>query len=113
MPTSHDRRASALEILQEHYPAQLRIPLRESARWIGIAPTTARNRVTAGTFPIRTVRFGDLQLVDIRDLAGYLDESDQPQLQPPQQPPQHPSADEVPPVKRSRGRPRKVARGAA
>lgn len=66
-------RVSALSILQEQYPQQLRISLADASRWIGIRPGTARNRLCAGTFPVPTVRFGDLRLVDIRDLAEYLD----------------------------------------
>lgn len=68
-------RVSALSILQEQYPQQLRISLSDASRWIGIRPGTARNRLCAGTFPVPTVRFGDLRLVDIRDLAEYLDRS--------------------------------------
>lgn len=98
-------RLSALSILQKHYPQQLWIPLIEAARWIGIKAGTARNRVCAGTFPVPTRRFGDLRLVDIRDLAEYLD----PQVSAPVntftelQP-----TVTLTPAKRSRGRPRKV-----
>lgn len=73
-------RISALSILQEQYPKQLRISLADASRWIGIRPGTARNRLCAGTFPVQTVRFGDLRLVDIRDLAEYLDGSSSGQV---------------------------------
>lgn len=103
--------ASALQILLDHYPSQLRIPLREAARWMGIAGGTARNHASAGTFPIPTFRFGDLRLVDIRDLANYLDVERSPG------PKQSPVATEAAPAptlsstgqeKRGRGRPRKM-----
>lgn len=101
---------SALSILQEHYPQRLRIPLNETAGWIGIAPGTARNHVFAGTFPIPIVRYGDLRLVDIRDLAAYLDRAEVPTKTPQQL--QAPASVEAPePAKRGRGRPRKIVCG--
>ena len=84
MPASHStnfrqlpNRVSALQLLQEAYPNQLRIPLAASAPWVGISEGTARNWVSAGTFPVPTVKLGDLRQVDIRDLAAYLDGSEE------------------------------------
>ena len=83
MPASHStnfrqspNRVSALQLLQEAYPNQLRIPLAVSAPWVGISAGTARNWVSAGTFPVPTMKLGDLRQVDIRDLAAYLDGSE-------------------------------------
>jgi hypothetical protein len=118
MPTHESQiaRASALVILQEHHPQQLKIQLREATRWMGVSSPTARRYILAGTFPIPTVRFGDLHLVDIRDLAAYLDgpalEPESSQLESEQRL-TSPAVTVVPPVKRGRGRPRKIARGAA
>lgn len=108
--------ASALQILLDHYPSQLRIPLREAARWMGIAGGTARNHACAGTFPIPTFRFGDLRLVDIRDLANYLDVERSPGLKQPPAVPEGapaPSPSTAGDVRRGRGRPRKIQQGAA
>ena len=66
-------RVSSLQILQEAYPNQIRIPLVNSASWLGISAGTARNWASAGTFPVPTQKIGDLRQVDIRDLAAYLD----------------------------------------
>lgn len=63
----------ALELLKEHYPSRMLISLADCAQWIGIAAGTARNYLARGDFPIPTRKFGDLRLVDIRDLAAWLD----------------------------------------
>lgn len=68
-------RVPALSILQKQYPQQLRISFADASRWAGIHLGTARNWLCAGTFPIPTHLSGDRRLVDIRDLAEYLDRS--------------------------------------
>jgi len=67
------RRITSLQILQEAYPKQLLISFSEAVSWLGVCIGTARNWVSAGTFPIPTQKLGDLRQVDIRDLADYLD----------------------------------------
>lgn len=69
------RRITSLQILQEAYPKQLLISFSEAVSWLGVCIGTARNWVSAGTFPIPTQKLGDLRQVDIRDLAAYLDGS--------------------------------------
>lgn len=104
-------RVSALSILQEQYPQQLRISLADASRWIGIRPGTARNRLCAGTFPVPTVRFGDLRLVDIRDLAEYLDHSSSGQASVSNASALAPTPEPaVPAPRRQRGRPRNAER---
>lgn len=113
MPASHStnfrqspNRVSALQLLQEAYPNQLRIPLVASAPWVGISAGTARNWVSAGTFPVPTMKLGDLRQVDIRDLAAYLDGSAEDAGQVSARPATDP--DPTPALRRP-GRPRKYA----
>ena len=40
---------------------------------IGLATQTIRNKLTAGTFPIKTKRIGGKLLWDIKDVDKYLD----------------------------------------
>lgn len=99
-------RVPALSILLEQYPQQLRISLAATSRWIGIKEGTARNWLSAGTFPISTVLSGDRRLVDIRDLAEYLDRrSAQTPVSNVTENQTTPTAN---PTKRGRGRPRKL-----
>lgn len=48
--------------------------LDEVANEIGIAPGSARNQVSAGTFPIATRKQGNRLIADVRDVGKYLDD---------------------------------------
>ncbi len=47
--------------------------INELADYLGLAVQTVRNQLSAGTFPIRTKRFGRLLKWDRRDVDRYLD----------------------------------------
>ncbi len=47
--------------------------INELADYIGLSPQTIRNKLTAGTFPIRTKRLGRLLKWDRRDVDRFLD----------------------------------------
>jgi predicted site-specific integrase-resolvase len=48
--------------------------LEEICDEIDIAVGTARNKLCAGTFPIRTRKSGKHIIADIRDVGDYIDE---------------------------------------
>ncbi len=45
----------------------------ELAKYLGVSPQTIYNKLSAGTFPIKTKRLGRLLKWDIRDVDRYLD----------------------------------------
>ena len=45
----------------------------ELADYLGLSPQTIYNKLSAGTFPIKTKRLGRLLKWDIRDVDRYLD----------------------------------------
>ncbi len=47
--------------------------IKELADYLGLAPQTIRNQLSAGTFPIRTKRLGRRLKWDRRDVDLYLD----------------------------------------
>ena len=47
--------------------------LEEICAEIDIAVGTARNKLCAGTFPIRTRKSGKYVIADVRDVGEYLD----------------------------------------
>ena len=96
---------NALEILLAAHPGQLRIAAVKAGEWIGYAPKTSRNKILQRTFPLRTIKQCGKVLVDLRDLAKYLDDglSVPPQGETPTE-----EKDEKP--RRPRGRPRTNSR---
>ena len=47
--------------------------INEVADYLGLSPQTIRNKLAAGTFPIKTKRIGRLLKWDRRDVDRYLD----------------------------------------
>ena len=47
--------------------------INEVAQYLGLSPQTIRNKLSAGTFPVRTKRIGRLLKWDRRDVDRYLD----------------------------------------
>ena len=47
--------------------------IRELSTRIGLKPQTVRNKLHAGTFPIKTKRIGRKLLWDIKDVDRFLD----------------------------------------
>lgn len=64
---------SALSILMQAHPGQLRILAIEAGRWLGYAPQSVRNAIFKRNFPLPTKKIGGRNTVDLRDLAAYLD----------------------------------------
>jgi predicted DNA-binding transcriptional regulator AlpA len=74
------------------------LSLEEACEQLGIAVKTARNLLSAGTFPIKTVRLGGRRMVVSADLARFirsLTDDD--------------THENEAPARRGRGRPRKTA----
>lgn len=53
---------------------KLTLTLAEAAPELGIEVATAHNQISAGTFPIPTRKLGKNRVIDIRDLADYVDQ---------------------------------------
>lgn len=50
------------------------IPLKDFAeREMGIKLSTARNRISAGTFPVKVIKVGDKPMIHVADAAAYID----------------------------------------
>lgn len=49
------------------------LSVSELADYLGLSPQTIYNKLSAGTFPIKTKRLGRLLKWDIRDVDRYLD----------------------------------------
>ncbi len=47
--------------------------VKELSGYLGLSPQTIYNRLSAGTFPIRTKRIGRLLKWDLRDVDRFLD----------------------------------------
>ncbi|MGJ9417705.1 pyocin activator PrtN family protein [Massilia sp. CMS3.1] len=52
---------------------KLIITLAEAAAELGLEVGTAHNQIGAGTFPLPTRKMGKNRVVDVRDLADYVD----------------------------------------
>lgn len=52
---------------------RMTLSLEEACAEIGIKATTGANQISAGTFPMPTRKEGGKRVVDIRDLAEYID----------------------------------------
>ena len=64
---------STLDLLLAKFGGQLLISFAAAAKIIGMPEQTARNKLSRGQFPIPTILVGARRLVDIRDLADYID----------------------------------------
>lgn len=70
--------SSTLQILLARFNGQILIPLVPAAESVGIPQQTARNKLTAGKFPIPTVEIGARRFIHIEDLANFVDSLRQP-----------------------------------
>lgn len=57
--------------IYELFPDLAVVGLKPGARAVGFAEKTARNMLTDGTFPVKTVLRGRKRLIDVEDLARY------------------------------------------
>lgn len=57
--------------IHELFPDLAVVGLKPGARAVGFAEKTARNMLTEGTFPVKTVLRGRRRLIDVEDLARY------------------------------------------
>jgi len=53
---------------------KLTLTLAEAAPELGMEVGTAHNQISAGTFPIPTRKLGKNRVIDVRDLADYIDQ---------------------------------------
>ncbi len=59
------------ELLFDRYGAIL--DLTDLAKVMRMQIGTVKNKLSEGTFPIRTYKLGRRRVADVRDVAGYLD----------------------------------------
>lgn len=64
---------NTLEILSSRYNGLILVPFARACEAIGMPTQTARNRLSNGTFPIKTFLQGSRRFVHISDLASYID----------------------------------------
>lgn len=65
--------SSTLQILLARFDGQVLIPFIKASAAAGISGQTARNKLSVGTFPIKTVFNGSRRLVHIQDLADFIE----------------------------------------
>lgn len=64
---------NSLDLLKELFPGQLQLPVLAVGKVCGMAVQTTKNRVCAGSFPVRVAREGKRVFCHILDVAAYLD----------------------------------------
>lgn len=57
--------------IYELFPDRALVGLKAGAGAVGWSVKTARNMLSNGTFPVKTVRVGGMRLIVIDDLARY------------------------------------------
>jgi hypothetical protein len=92
---------TAREFVQQMFPGRAFVPAAAVGRLIGLAPQTTRNNISAGTFPIPTVRIANKRVVPIPALIEFLERNGFAASE------EAPAGQPEPP--RRRGRPRKYA----
>lgn len=65
--------ASSMFFLAAQFDGRVILTLEEACEAIGIATKTGYNQISLGTFPLPTRKQGKRVLVDVRDVAEYLD----------------------------------------
>ncbi len=63
---------SAQEIVFKTFPGQAFAELKPAAKFIGYAYQTARNLISEGNFPLRTVKIGKKRLIPISELISFV-----------------------------------------
>jgi hypothetical protein len=62
-----------IEVLRLQFPGRVLIPVLEAGQAIGYAQSTVRGKLHHATFPLKTVKNGDMRMVHIVELAHYID----------------------------------------
>lgn len=62
----------ATQLVLSAFPGQAFAELKPAARFIGYAYQTARNLVSEGNFPLRTVKIGKKRLIPIQELISFV-----------------------------------------
>lgn len=65
--------SSSLQILLARFNGQILIPFALASESAGIQEQTARNKLSCGKFPIKTVMNGSRRFIHISDLADYIE----------------------------------------
>lgn len=65
--------SNTLQILLARFNGQVLIPFAPASESVGIPEQSARNQLSAGKFPIRTVVNGSRRYIHISDLAEFVD----------------------------------------
>lgn len=65
--------SSTLQILLVRFHGQVLIPFASASESIGIPGPTARNMLSGGTYPVKTVKIGSRRFIHINDLANFVE----------------------------------------
>lgn len=65
--------SSSLFLLAAQFDARVLLSLEEACGVMGISIKTGYNWISMGAFPLPIVKRGNRVMIDIRDLAEYLD----------------------------------------
>lgn len=69
----HSEISRTLQVLMARFNGRVLIPFGEGATALGFVEGSARNQLSRGTFPVRTILQGSRRYIAIDDLAGYID----------------------------------------
>lgn len=69
----HQNVSTTLQILLARFNGQVLIPFASASESIGIPEQTARNKLSAGTYPVPTVMNGARRFIHISDLANFVE----------------------------------------
>lgn len=95
--------SSTLQILLARFNGQVLVPFVAGSESVGIPEQTARNKLSDGTYPIRTVTNGARRFIHISDLAAFV-ESLRPESESPKPKPGRPTKASKLQVKHEQGR---------
>lgn len=65
--------SSTLQILLARFNGQVLIPFAAASESVGILEQTARNMLSRGTYPMRTVMIGSRRFIHLNDLANFVE----------------------------------------
>jgi len=73
---------SYLSIIQAAHPGKAFLSIEEAARLLSKAPGSVRNEISAGRFPVRSIKMGSRRVIPLLAFVVYLDSITSPEQGP-------------------------------